>query len=225
MNVVFNTKVFEKKMNNLVEYSFGFLDGIDNGKTLFLNNLAQGTIEALKLYVDAMARSNPESLHHVYEWYRVGRMDGRLFDVKYTINKIGIMIESSFRQSQSIQNGSSEPFYNKAKIMENRTPVVIRPKGDNPLVFDDNGTTVYTRKTIVNQFPGGKNVEGAYEKVFDDFIMRYFTQSFLTSTGLYDYLNNPEIYKKNLASGIKGGRSVGKSTGFKWIVNAKVEVE
>ena len=225
MNVVFNTKVFEKKMNNLVDYSFGFLDGIDDGKTLFLNNLARGTVEALKLYVDAMARGNPDSLHHVYEWYKVGRMDGRLFDVKYSVSKLGIVIESSFRQSQSIQSGSKEPFYNKAKIMENRTPVIIRPRGDNPLVFDDNGTTVFTRKTIVNQFPGGKDVQGAYEKTFDDFMMRYFAQSFLTSTGLYDYLSDPEIYKKNLAAGVKGGRSVGKSTGFKWIVNAKVEVE
>ena len=191
MNVVFHTKVFEKKMNNLVDYSFGFLDGIDDGKTLFLNNLARGTVEALKLYVDAMARSNPDSLHHVYEWYKVGRMDGRLFDVKYSVSKLGIVIESSFRQSQSVQSGSKEPFYNKAKIMENRTPVIIRPKGDNPLVFDDNGTTVFTRKTIINQFPGGKDVQGAYEKTFDDFMMRYFAQSFLTSTGLYDYLSDP----------------------------------
>lgn len=225
MNITLNTKMFQKQMNNLVDYSFGFLDGIDDGKTLFFNNLAKGTIEALKLYIDAMARSNPESLHHVYEWYKVGRMDGRLFDINYSVNKLGIVIDSNFRQSQSIQSGSSEPFYNKAKIMENRTTVVIRPKGDNPLVFDDNGTTVYTKKTIINQFPGGKNVEGSYEKTFNDFMLRYFTQSFLTSTGLYDYLSNPQIYKKNLKAGVKGGRSVGKSTGFKWIVNAKVEVE
>ena len=225
MNVLFNTRVFEKKINNLIEYSFGFLDGVDEGKTLFLDNLAKGTIEALKLYIDAMARSNPESLHHVYEWYRVGRMDGRLFDINYSVSKLGLVIESNFKQSQSIQNGSKEPFYNKAKIMEKRVPVVIRPKGDNPLVFNDNGSVVFTRKTIINQFPGGKDVQGAYEKTFDDFMTRYFTQSFLTSTGLYDYLSDPKIYKKNLAAGVKGGRAVGRSTGFKWLVNAKVEVE
>jgi hypothetical protein len=225
MKVSLNTKMFTRQMNNIVDYSFGFLDGIDDGKTLFFNNLARGTIEALKLYIDAMARSNPESLHHVYEWYKTGSPDSRLFSINYTVNKLGIIIDSNFRQSQSIKNGSSEPFYNKAKIMENRTPVVIRPRGDNPLVFDDNGTTVYTKKPIINNFPGGKEVQGSYEKTFDDFMIRYFAQSFLTSTGLYDYLNNPLIYKKNLKAGSKGGRSVGKSTGFKWITNAKVEVE
>lgn len=225
MRVRLNTVMFEKQLDNLIDYSLGFLDGVKSGKNLFLNNLAKGTVEALKLYIDAMARSNPESLHHVYEWYMTGNSSGRLFDIQYRITNIGISIESNFRQSQSVQSGSYEPFYNKAKIMENRTPVVIRPRGDNPLVFDDNGTTVFTKKTIVNQFPGGREVEGSYERTFDDFMKRYFAQSFLTSTGLYDYLSNPVIYKKNFKAGLKGGKSVGQSTGFKWITNAKVEVE
>ena len=28
-----------------------------------------------------------------------------------------------------------------------------------------------------------------------------------------------------VAAGVKGGRSVGKATGFKWMVDAKIEVE
>jgi hypothetical protein len=124
-----------------------------------------------------------------------------------------------------VQSGSYEPFYNKAKIMENRIPVVIRPKGNNPLVFEDNGETVFTRKPIVNQFPGGQEVQGSYEKTFDDFMTKYFAQSFLTSSGLYDYLSSPTIYKKNFKAGLKAGKSIGQATGFRWITNAKVEVE
>lgn len=225
MRIRLNTLTFEKQLDNLVDYSLGFLEGAESGKKIFLDNLGKGTVEALKLYIDAMARSNPQSLHHVYEWYKTGNRDGRLFDVQYRVSNIGLSIDSNFRQSSSIQSGSYEPFYNKAKIMENGVPVVIRPKGNNPLVFQDNGVTVFTKKTIVNQFPGGKEVQGSYEKTFDTFITKYFAQSFLTSTGLYDYLSNPQIYKKNFNAGIKIGKSVGQSTGFRWITNAKVEVE
>jgi len=225
MRIRLNTLAFEKQLDNLVDYSLGFLEGAESGKKIFLDNLGKGTVEALKLYIDAMARSNPQSLHHVYEWYKTGNRDGRLFDVQYRVSNIGLSIDSSFRQSSSIQSGSYEPFYNKAKIMENGVPVVIRPKGNNPLVFQDNGVTVFTKKTIVNQFPGGKEVQGSYEQTFDTFITKYFAQSFLTSTGLYDYLSNPQIYKKNFNAGIKIGKSVGQSTGFRWITNAKVEVE
>jgi len=225
MLVKLNTKLFQKQLDNMVEYSFGFLEGVESGKKIFLDNLARGTIEGLKLYIDAIARSNPQALHHVYEWYQTGNRGQRLFDIDYRVTTLGISITSKFRQSRSIQSGSYEPFYNKAKIMEDGIPVVIKPKGNNALVFEDNGTTVFTKKTIVNDFPGGREVQGSYEKVFDSFMNTYFAQSFLTATGLYEYLDNPKIYKKNFAAGIKGGKAVGKATGFKWMVDAKVEVE
>lgn len=225
MLVKLNTKLFQKQLDNMVEYSFGFLEGVESGKKIFLDNLARGTVEGLKLYIDAIARSNPQAMHHVYEWYQTGNRGQRLFDIDYRVTTLGISITSKFRQSQSIQSGSYEPFYNKAKIMEDGIPVVIKPKGNNALVFEDNGTTVFTKKTIVNDFPGGREVQGSYEKVFDSFMNTYFAQSFLTATGLYQYLDNPKIYKKNFAAGIKGGKAVGKATGFKWMVDAKVEVE
>lgn len=225
MRISLNTLAFEKQLDNLVDYSLGFLDGAETGKKIFLDQLGKGTIEALRLYIDAMARSNPSFLHHVYEWAKTGSRDARLFDITYRINNIGISIDSSFKQSKSIQNGSYEPFYNKAKIMEDGVPVIIKPKGDNPLVFEVDGVTVFTKKTIVNQFPGGKAVAGSYEKTFDNFINKYFAQSFLTATGLYDSLSNPQIYKKNFAAGVRVGKSVGQATGFRWITSAKVEVE
>ena len=183
MRVRLNTLEFERQIDNLVEYSLGFLEGAESGKKIFLDNLGKGTVEALKLYIDAMARSNPQSLHHVYEWSKTGSRDGRLFDVQYRITNLGLSLDSNFRQSTSVQSGSYQPFYNKARV------------------------------------------KGSYEKTFDTFITRYFAQSFLTVTGLYDYLSNPQIYKKNFRAGVKAGKSVGQSTGFRWITNAKVEVE
>ena len=56
-------------------------------------------------------------------------------------------------------------------------------------------------------------------------MMRYFTQAFLRASGLMDYIQNPKIYKQNFAAGAKQGKQKGISTGFKWITNAKIEVE
>ena len=225
MRVRLNTLEFERQIDNLVEYSLGFLEGAESGKKIFLDNLGKGTVEALKLYIDAMARSNPQSLHHVYEWSKTGSRDARLFDVQYRITNLGLSIDSNFRQSTSVQSGSYEPFYNKAKIMENGIPVVIRPKKNSVLRFYEGGETVFTSKPVTVRNPGGNQVEGSFERIFDEFMTRYFTQAFLRASGISDYISNPVIYKKNLPAGAKQGRPKGVSTGYKWITNAKIEVE
>lgn len=222
--VRFDMKKFERQMSNLVEYSVGFIDGAQESKKFLLDSLGKGTIEALYKYIDASARVNPKSLQHVYEWYQSGSKSGRLFSLDYKITSSGLSINSTFSQSRSIQNGSSEPFYNKAKIMEDGVPVVIKPKKSEVLVFEEDGETIFTKGTIVNTQPGGAKAKGSFEKTFDEFMKIYFAQSFLTATGLYDYIKNPTVYKKNLRSGMLGGRSVGRQTGFQWMANAKVEV-
>ena len=80
MQITLNTKELEKKLNNIYDYSIGFLDGVHKGKTTFLNNLGVGVIEVLKQYVDVEARSNPKALHHIYEWYEVGNPGARLYN-------------------------------------------------------------------------------------------------------------------------------------------------
>lgn len=72
IKVKFNTKVLEQQMKGLLDYSAGFLEGAQRGKTLFLQNLGKGTIIALYRYIDTNARMNPQALQHVYEWYQVG---------------------------------------------------------------------------------------------------------------------------------------------------------
>ena len=39
MRVVFNNKGFQRDMRNLIEYSAGYIDGVQKGKKVFLNNL------------------------------------------------------------------------------------------------------------------------------------------------------------------------------------------
>jgi len=225
MRVSIQTNNFEKELLNIANYSIGFLEGAQKGKKVFLDNLGRGVIFALGQYVDVEARANKEALHHVYEWYQTGSPQARLFDITYTVSNLGLSLNSTFRQSRTLQQDATTPFYNKAKIMENGIPVVIRPKKNSVLRFYQGGETVFTSKPVTVRNPGGNQVEGSFERIFDEFMTRYFTQAFLRASGISDYISNPVIYKKNLPAGAKQGRPKGVSTGYKWITNAKIEVE
>lgn len=224
MRVSLNTKQFEAQIKNIADYSFGFIDGINKGKPVFLKNLGIATKEALMQYIDANARMNPQAMHHMYEWYKTGSPEARLFSIHYSVSGIGLSFRSSFKQSSSIKSGSTVPFYDKARIMENGIPVTIKPKR-NVLVFEDSGSTVFTKKNIYIDNPGGEQVVGEYERTFDSFFKYYFTQSFLRASGLLKYLETPVAFKKNIKSGSKSGKNAGVKTGYTWIVNAHIGVE
>jgi hypothetical protein len=225
MRVSLNTSSLNKTLNNIVGYSLGFIEGTNSGKRIFLDNLGKDVIYVLNKYIDVNARLNEPALHHIYEWYRVGVPSARLFDLNYTVSGIGLSIGGTFKQSRSIPINSSEPFYNKAKIMEEGIPVVIKPKKATTLRFEVDGETVFTKNPVSVDNPGGRYVQGSFKRIVDDFMLNYFKQSFLRSSGIFDYLSNPVIYKKELPSGSKSGRSKGRSVGFKWITNARVGVE
>ena len=220
-----NTKQFEKQMTNIVDYAIGFLDGVQKGKTMFLKNLGAGVIEAMASYVDVSARGNPNALHHVYEWYKTGSPSARLFDLQYNVNNSGLIINSTFRQSRTLKEDSNTPFYNKARIMEEGLPVTITPKRSSVLVFEEGGKTIFTKNSITVKNPGGQYVQGSFENVIDEFMLKYFKQSFLRASGLYDYIKKPTAFKKNIKAGSKSGKNKGISTGYNWIINAKISVE
>jgi len=117
------------------------------------------------------------------------------------------------------------PFYNKAKIMEEGIPVTITPTKSKALRFSGPNGEVFTSKPIKVDNPGGDPVIGGFESAFDEFMTRYFKQSFLRASGVYDYIKKPTLYKKNLKAGSIAGRSKGIDTGFKWITNATIGVE
>jgi hypothetical protein len=203
----------------------GFLDGVENGKRVFLKNLGAGTIQAMAAYVDVSAKGNPNALHHVYEWYQTGSPSARLFDIDYTVSNLGLTFNSKFRQSRTLKEDSNVPFYNKASIMENGVPVTITPKKSSVLVFEQGGETIFTKNPVTVRNPGGDCVAGSFERTIDEFILKYFKQSFLRASGIYDYIKKPVLYKKNFKAGSKIGKSKGVDTGFRWIANAKIGVE
>lgn len=220
-----NSKNFEKQLLNIVEYSVGFLEGVHKGKRIFLQNLAEGILPIMYNYIDIEAKANPVAMHHVYEWYKTGSPFARLYDINYTVSNLGLSINSTFKQSKTKSNNSDTPFYNKAKIMENGVPIKIKPKQSSVLRFEIDGETVFTNKPVTVTNPGGTEVSGSFERVFDSFMNNYFKQSFLAASGLSDYIRKPSLYKKNFKSGSKLGKNVGIATGYTWITNAKVGIE
>jgi hypothetical protein len=222
MRAVFNSNQFKKEMNNIVNYSVGFLEGVQKGKTVFLKTVGLETVELMKEFIDSNARVNPEMLHHVYEWNQTGSPSARLYDISYTTSNLGLSFRSSFSQSTSIKDGSRTPFYDKARIMEYGIPVTIRPKVAQVLAFEDGGETIFTQGPVRVDNPGGMQVEGGFEKVFDMFFNRYFSQAFLRVSGIAKYLENPQVYKKDMQAGKKIGKTKGLSTGYRWIANAGV---
>lgn len=221
MRITLNDRELNKMLTNVVDYSLGFVDGIQRGKNVFLKNLGLEVIEVMKSYIDSNARLSPDTMHHVYEWYRTGSPEARLFDLNYTVSNLGLSVNATFRQSDSIKRGSTTPFYNKASIMERGVPVTIRPKRAEALRFEVDGQEIFSRGPVKVENPGG-NTEKGFERVFDSFMNSYFRQSFIRNSGVLNQFNNPVVYKKNLPRGAKSGKNRGIQTGYRWVANMGV---
>lgn len=221
-SVKFDSKKFNKDMQNLVAYSEGFVEGIVLGRAAFLQNFGVVVLEGLKQFIDSMAKVDPELLQHVYEWNQTGSPSARLYDLSYVVSVGGLSVNSTFKQSTSIKEGSREPFYDKARIMESGLPVTIKPKVAKVLVFEADGKTIYTANPVTVTNPGGERARGGFEQTMKTFFGQYFTQAFLISSGIMDRLKDMSAYERNLNMGIRMGRSKGKETGYRWIVQAGV---
>lgn len=208
---------FARDMRKIIGYAEGFLQGAEAGKTNMMENVGAEVIDELKNFIDVNARINPSMMHHVYEWYQTGSPSARLFDLDYQVSNFGLSVGSTFRQSVTVRKGSTVPFYNKARIMENGIPVRIEPRSKDVLRFIENGEEVFTKKPINVIDPGGEAVQGAYERVFEMFFNQYFTQSFIRHSRVFRHLDDPSVFKLNFNKAKRGGKSAGFSVGFRWM--------
>jgi hypothetical protein len=219
IKVDMNVDSLVRDLQRIATYSEDFMGGAKAAEPKLLERVGRQAIEEIKEYIDSMARVDPELLHHVYEWHQEGNASSRLFDIEFTIVAGGLSINSTFRQSTSIQNGGGVvPFYDKARVMEEGVPVTIKPVRAKVLAFQpgDSADTVFTKGPVYVESPGGERVRGAYEETFRSFFRNYFSQSTLTKLGLSKDLKNPVQYK--LASA-KSGMN-GFSDGYRWISTA-----
>lgn len=216
-----NNKELNKKLNNVVQYSNGFFEGVEMERIQFNRILGGYTAESLGYYIDSKARSNPKAFHHIYEWNQVGNKDSRLFSFNVNATKSNISFLGKFLPSKSVSENSSQPFTDKANIMENKIAITIEPKNSDVLVFEDDGELVFTTNFVYIANPGGDEVAGSFGAVVDEFFSAYFTNSVLAP--VVKDLENIREFTNKFSQGAKSGRSVGVSAGRKYMTIKGVE--
>ena len=224
INVKFNAIDFNDKMQNVVQYTYGFKKGIEENRKFFNLQLGKYSLELLNKYIDSKARMNPDQLHHVYEWGQTGDPGSRLFEIDTSATETNIVFYGKFRPSKSVSDTSDQPFVDKAQVMENGISIEISPKSSNVLAFEVEGETVFTTDSIYIANPGGDGVAGAFGKVVEDFFDNYYTNAVLSGSGILQKLSNPIEYSAGFSAGVTGGGfSAGRAAGKRYLTVRGVE--
>jgi hypothetical protein len=219
-SVRFDGKKAMKTLNNIVKYSEGFIRETKAKEGYVASRMADMSIEGFYDFLDNLARTSPGMLHHVYEWGQVGNPSARLYELKKQLTgKQSVKISSTFLPSTSVSENSSQPFTDKAEIMEEGIQIVIDEVQADALFFQVNGEEFFRSGPIVIANPGGEAVRGSFLKSFDTFYNKYFEDVYLRSINFYEYFRRPEIFAKNFGAGARGGASVGRQTALSWIRN------
>jgi hypothetical protein len=210
-----------KMLKNSVEYSGAFAAELKRNQDILNKKLGEESIEAFYEYLDGLARSHPGMLHHVYEWGEVGNPMGRLFDLTMSVNKTSAVIDAEFLDSNIPSPTSTEPFYDKAQIMEEGRTVTINQVEAKALFFEADGEEFFRSGPIVIANPGGEATRGSFLKAFNEFYGSYFTEVHLRSIRFYQYFSNPKAFETYFSSATKGGASSkGRKAALSWIMNA-----
>ena len=206
----FDMKDFNKQMNAAIQYSDGFLKGVDQYETYFNAQLAEIIKQAFYKFVDSTARLEPDRLHHVYEWGQVGMDSARLFRIEAFSGRQSIRFVTEFMQSTSTSPSANEPFVDKAEVMESGSTITITPRSGGVLAFEgDDGEMVFTSSEVTVEDPGG-NVAGQFGAVAREFFTNYLNKGMLKE--LISNLETPKEYTQgfrkgmNYSSGMRQGQ-------------------
>lgn len=167
-------------------------------KNLFKTTIFNQIEKDFGQYVDAQARVKPKSLHHVYEWNKTGNPTARLFNL-YLIDSEGLSfrIGRDFKISKSAVPSKNKKqkkryvFANKASVMEEGIPMVIRPRSAERLVFELDGATVFMPKgtSVTVKRPGGKAATNQFALTYGRFFGGQLVNSSIKSSGFQRIFN------------------------------------
>lgn len=220
-SIRFDSKEAMQVMNNIVDYSEGFIKETKAKESTVASRLGKISIEEFYEYLDSLARTNPGMLHHIYEWGQVGNPEQRLIELQQILRGSESEINAEFLPSFSIPEGGSEPFSEKATIMEEGVPVVIQATEAKALFFEINGEEFFRAGPIVIENPGGEEARGSFVAAFEEFYNSYFEQVYLRSIRFYEHFSSSPDYKRNFgpASKSTSAASIGRTTALKWIMS------
>lgn len=170
---VFNTGKFSEKIMALSTYDSTILyemyqnpvnkTKINRGAAILVKNY-------FSQYVDARAKKDHASYHHVYEFNKTGDSSSRLFrcDVKSTPDG-SATISYSFVPAK-IPNDRGYMFENKAQVMETGQPLSINAKNQEYMKFMLEDGRFVTTKHVTVENPGGPAVKNSFENTFNRFM-------------------------------------------------------
>lgn len=161
-------------------------------------------------YIDALARSKPKSLHHVYEWKKSGNKSSRLFKLnKISDDGLSFKVNYTLLPSKSMvptTNGKRRHvFVNKASIMEEGKPLVIRPKNSDRLVFQVDGETVFMPKgkSVTVKRPGGSAATNQFRLAHSRFFSGRLVNESIKRSGFQKIFNSSLTKALSVPSDIK----------------------
>lgn len=200
----FDMKDFNKQMNAAIQYSDGFLKGVDQYETYFNAQLAEIIKQAFYKFVDSTARLEPDRLHHVYEWGQTGVDSARLFRIEAFSGRQSIRFVTEFMQSTSTSPSANEPFVDKASVMEAGTTINIAPRSGGVLAFEgDDGDMVFTSSEVTIDDPGGPEVKGAFAAVAREFFSGYLNKGMMKE--LIKEMETPKEFSQGWNRGMSKG--------------------
>lgn len=219
INVKFDTKKLTKTINNIIEYSDGYIQETRQSKNKISHKIANTSVGVFYEYLDGLARMHPGMLHHVYEWGEVGSPSARLYKLFSKQGGSAVTVSADFLQSSSIPNNGKEPFYDKAFIMEEGQSVTVTEQEAQALFFEIDGEEYFRKGPITIANPGGEAVRGSFVNAFNDFYNNYFSQIYLRSIRFYKELEEMKPYKNNVRRAVKSSnpRTIGKNSALEWI--------
>jgi hypothetical protein len=161
-------------------------------------------------YIDALARSKPKSLHHVYEWKKVGNKNARLFKLnKISQDRLSFRINYQLLQSKSMVPSSNgkrrHVFANKAAVIDEGKPLVIRPKNAERLVFEYEGETVFMPKgkSVTVRRPGGSAATNQFSLAHSRFFSGRLVNESIKRSGFQKIFNSSMTKALRVPSDIK----------------------
>ena len=161
-------------------------------------------------YIDALARSKPKSLHHVYEWKKVGNKNARLFKLnKISQDGLSFRINYQLLQSKSMVPSSNgkrrHVFANKAAVIDEGKPLVIRPKNAERLVFEYEGETVFMPKgkSVTVRRPGGSAATNQFSLAHSRFFSGRLVNESIKRSGFQKIFNSSMTKALRVPSDIK----------------------
>jgi hypothetical protein len=161
-------------------------------------------------YIDALARSKPKSLHHVYEWKKTGNKNARLFKLnKISEDGLSFRVNYDFLPSRSLVPASNSRrrhmFVDKASVMEKGNPLVIRPKSADRLVFEIDGETVFMPKgaAVTVRRPGGSAATSQFSLAHSRFFSGRLVNESIKRSGFQRIFNSSMTKALRVPSNIK----------------------